>query len=99
MNDEEKLAFEDPANESGHTDVIDTHVHFWKFDRKKDAWITSDMKLLRQDYLPEQLSLNLKRNGVGGCVAVQVDQTEVETLFLVELSKSYPIIKGVVGWV
>jgi L-fuconolactonase len=32
-------------------------------------------------------------------VAVQVEQAEVETLFLIELSKTHDIIKGVVGWV
>ncbi|PWT77444.1 MAG: amidohydrolase [Bacteroidetes bacterium] len=98
MNDEEILAFDDEVSNRDKTVVIDTHVHFWKFDKKRDGWITDDMKLLRQDYLPGQLITNLKRNGVEGCVAVQVDQSEVETLFLVELSKTHPIIRGVVGW-
>jgi L-fuconolactonase len=78
---------------------IDTHVHFWKYDKKRDGWITDEMKLLQQHYLPEQLSLTLKRNGVSGIVAVQVDQSETETLFLVEMAKTHEIIKGVVGWV
>ena len=34
-----------------------------------------------------------------GCVAVQADQSELETHFLVELAKTHDIIKGVVGWV
>ena len=79
--------------------IIDSHVHFWKFDKKRDDWITSDMKILRQDYLPEQLLLTLRRNEVDYCVAIQANQAEVETHFLVELSKTHPMIKGVVGWV
>lgn len=79
--------------------VIDTHVHFWKYDKVRDAWITDDMKTLQQDYLPQTLSGTLSRNGVKGCVAVQADQSELETLFLVELAKTHSIIKGVVGWV
>jgi L-fuconolactonase len=79
--------------------TIDTHVHFWKFDNKRDSWITDDMKILRQDYLPEHLLLTLKRNEVNGCVAVQVGQTEYETFFLIELGKTHPEIKGVVGWI
>lgn len=79
--------------------IIDSHVHFWKFDKVRDAWITDDMKILKQDYLPEHLSLSLKRNDVDGCVAVQAGQTEYETHFLVELSKTHSEIKGVVGWV
>lgn len=79
--------------------VIDAHVHFWKFDKKRDAWITNDMKILQQDYLPEHLEPTLKRNGVDGVVAVQASQEEVETRFLAELAVTHPIIKGVVGWI
>jgi L-fuconolactonase len=79
--------------------TIDTHVHFWKYDKLRDSWITNDMKILKQDYLPEHLALSLKRNDVDGCVAVQASQSEYETHFLVELSKTHPEIKGIVGWV
>lgn len=78
---------------------VDTHVHFWKYDKMKDGWITDSMKVLQQDYLPQTISSVFKRNDIDGCVAVQVDQAEVETLFLVELAKTHDIIKGVVGWV
>ena len=78
--------------------IIDSHVHFWKYTKKRDVWM-DDMKILKQDYLPEHLSLTLKRNEVDGVIAVQADQSEVETRFLVELSKTHPIIKGVVGWI
>jgi len=79
--------------------TIDSHVHFWKYDKVRDAWITNDMKILRQDYLPQHLIQSLRRNDVGGCVAVQASQSEYETYFLVELSKTHPEIKGVVGWI
>ncbi len=78
---------------------IDSHVHFWKYNKRRDAWITNNMKILQQDYLPEHLALTLKRNGIDGCVAVQADQSELETHFLAELAKTYPVIKGVVGWI
>lgn len=78
---------------------IDSHVHFWKFDKKRDAWITDDMKILQQDYLPEHIALTFKRNDIDGCVAVQADSSELETRFLAELAKTHPIIKGVVGWI
>ncbi len=79
--------------------IIDTHVHFWKYDKIRDAWITNDMKILKQDYVPAHLIPTLKRNDVDGCIAVQASQSEYETHFLVELSKTHPEIKGVVGWV
>lgn len=78
--------------------VIDTHVHFWNYNKKRDVWM-NDMKVLQQDYLPGTLASTLRRNGVEGCVAVQASQEELETYFLVELSKTYNIIKGVVGWI
>jgi L-fuconolactonase len=79
--------------------VIDTHVHFWKYDKQRDAWITDEMKVLQQDYVPQQIASTLRRNGVDGCVAVQADQSELETHFLVELAKTNEIIRGVVGWI
>jgi L-fuconolactonase len=78
---------------------IDTHVHFWKYDKIRDAWITDDMKILQQDYLPQTIAGTLNRNGIDGCVAVQADQSEFETHYLVELAKTHSIIKAVVGWV
>src|SRR5262249_54157300 len=72
---------------------------FWKYNRKRDAWITNEMKTLQQDYLPEHFALTAKRNEIDGVVAVQVDQSEVETRFMVELANTHQIIKGAVGWV
>lgn len=79
--------------------TIDTHVHFWKYDKVRDAWITPDMKVIRHDFLPEHFSLIAKNNSIDALVAVQADQSELETHFLVELAKTHPIIKGVVGWI
>lgn len=79
--------------------TIDSHVHFWKYNKQRDAWITDDMKVLQQDYLPEHFSPMARRNGIDGVVAVQADQSELETHFLVELAATHSFIKGVVGWI
>lgn len=79
--------------------TIDSHVHFWKYDKKRYDWIDNTMKTLQQDYLPEHLALTLKRNDIDGVVAVQAIQEEYETHFLVELAKTHPVIKGIVAWV
>lgn len=89
----------DTENSGGLLEAIDTHVHFWKFDKKRDAWITNDMKVLRDNFYPEHFNMIAHRNHVDGLVAVQADQSELETHFLVELAKTHPIIKGVVGWI
>ena len=78
---------------------IDAHQHFWKFDPLRDSWITDDMSVLRRDFLPDDLQPLLQQNGFDGCVAVQADQSEEETHFLIQLSNENTFIKGVVGWV
>ena len=34
-----------------------------------------------------------------GCIAVQADQSEEETEFLLKCAQENPFLKGVVGWV
>ncbi|SOD12118.1 amidohydrolase family protein [Pedobacter xixiisoli] len=79
--------------------MIDSHVHFWKYHPVKEAWITEKMKAIQADFLPDQLQLELMENGIEGCVAVQADQSEQETEFLLSLATEYDFIKGVVGWI
>lgn len=79
--------------------IIDSHVHFWKFDPVRDAWITNDMTSIRKDFLPEDFLLYLNENQMDGCIAVQADQSDEETTFLVKMAKENPFIKGVVGWI
>lgn len=77
---------------------LDAHQHFWHYDPVKDGWITDGMSVLKRDFLPEHLMPELAAHGLGGCIAVQADQSEKETLFLLELAEDYPAIRGVVGW-
>lgn len=79
--------------------VIDSHQHFWKFDPVRDGWITEDMQVIRRDFLPEDLLPVYRGNGISGCVAVQADQSEVETHFLLDLAENNDFILGVVGWI
>lgn len=79
--------------------VIDGHVHFWNYIQEKDDWTTPDMGILRRDYLPANLQPILEKAQVDGVVLVQVNQTEEETNYLMNLSHSTPWVKGIVGWV
>ena len=78
---------------------IDAHQHFWNYDPVRDSWITDEMSAIRKDFLPGHLRPVLEQNGFDGCVLVQVDQSENETNFLLELSDKNEFIKGVVGWI
>ncbi|MGB2435223.1 MAG: amidohydrolase family protein, partial [Flavobacteriaceae bacterium] len=78
---------------------IDSHQHFWQFDPVRDAWIDSSMQKIATDFLPKDLKPLLEKSQMEGCVAVQADQSEAETQFLLKLAEQNPFVKGVVGWV
>jgi len=79
--------------------TIDSHQHFWKYDPVRDGWITDEMSRLKRDFLPEEFEQERRANGVDESIAVQVDQSENETVFLLDLAERNEKIVGVVGWV
>ncbi|MDB2462811.1 amidohydrolase family protein [Algibacter sp.] len=79
--------------------IIDSHQHFWIYDVVRDSWIDETMEVIRKNFLPKDLKPILKANNVDGCIAVQADQSEKETEFLLQCAQENPFIKGVVGWV
>ena len=78
---------------------IDSHQHFWKYDPARDTWITEEMSILKRDFLPDDLDRECQANGIDASIAVQADQSETETQFLLGLANCSPRIAGVVGWV
>ena len=78
---------------------IDSHQHFWIYNSDEYGWISSDMEILRKDYLPDQLKTELSSTGFDGSVAVQARQSLAETQWLLNLADQYSFIKGVIGWV
>lgn len=79
--------------------TIDSHQHFWKYNAQTHDWINDEMSVIQRDFLPSDLEPILKRNNIDGCIAVQADQSEAETDFLLDLAEKNSFIKGVVGWV
>jgi len=78
---------------------IDSHQHFWHYEANRFPWISDDMPVLKEDFLPDKLGPILSTNGVKGTVAVQARQSTEETQFLLDLAEKFPFILGVVGWV
>ena len=78
---------------------IDSHQHYWHYDPVRDGWITNEMGVLKRDYLPSDLRPGLRSAGIDASVTVQVDQSERETEYLVDLAAQDDSIAGVVGWV
>lgn len=78
---------------------IDAHQHFWIYNPVRDSWIDENIKVLRRNFLPEDLFPLIKEESVCGTIAVQADQSEEETNFLLELAEKNSWILGIVGWV
>lgn len=79
--------------------TIDAHHHMWKYTVAEYGWITPEQKVIRRDFLPEDLEPLMHHFGIEGTVAVQARQTLEETTWLLGLSEKHPLIRGVVGWV
>lgn len=78
---------------------VDSHQHFWHYHPVRDGWITDEMAGLKRDFLPADFLPELRASGIDACVAVQADQSEEETRFLLDLAEKHREIAGVVGWV
>lgn len=78
---------------------IDSHQHFWKYNQREYNWIVDEMKILKRDYLPDELLTELTSLGFTGSISVQARQSLEETEWLLSLAQENSFIKGVVGWV
>ena len=77
---------------------VDTHQHYWRYDPVRDAWIDGAMAELRRDFMPCDVAAPMRAAKIDAVVAVQADQSEAETDFLLDLAAQHPVIRGVVGW-
>jgi L-fuconolactonase len=78
---------------------IDAHHHLWRYSSEEYGWIDDAMAVLRRDFLPHDLSAEMRTAGVEGTVAVQARQTVEETRWLLDLADNLnQEIYGVVGW-
>ncbi len=82
----------------GITMRIDAHQHFWIFNPVRDSWIRDDMQMIRRDFSPADLQPILQQHQFDGSIAIQADQSEDESEFLLDHAAANDFIKGVVGW-
>ena len=78
---------------------IDTHQHFWIYNRRDYSWMNDSMDRLRRDYVPADLAPLIDASGINGTIAVQARQSLEETEWLLQLADQNPFVKGIVGWV
>jgi len=78
--------------------IIDSHHHFWKYNPIEYDWIDDSMKVIRKDFLPENLNTTIREAGVDGVISVQAKQSVEETDWLIGMAQQNDFIKGIVGW-
>jgi L-fuconolactonase len=93
------MASSNSGPDAGSALRIDSHQHFWKYEPDVHAWITPEMHVIQKDFLPADLQPILQQAGIDGCVLVQVNQSEDENDYFLQLAADNDFIKGVVGWV
>ena len=77
---------------------IDAHHHFWKYDPVRYSWMNESMEILKKDYQPADLQVEIEKAEIEGVVSVQADQSMLETDELLDHAAQHDFIKGVVGW-
>jgi L-fuconolactonase len=78
---------------------IDTHQHFWQYNKREYTWMSDDMDRLRRNFLPADLEPLMREAGIQGTVVVQARQTIEETAWLLNLAEKHSFIQAVVGWI
>jgi L-fuconolactonase len=77
---------------------IDAHHHLWRYSADEYGWIDETMIALQRDFLPSDLTTEMRAAGVDSAIAVQARQTLEETRWLLEMAEQSDAISGVVGW-
>ena len=77
---------------------IDAHQHFWSMQRDDYTWMSPDLGVLYQDYLPPDLAPIIKKHNIDKTVLVQAADTEAEADFMLGLADKYDFIGGVVAY-
>jgi L-fuconolactonase len=79
--------------------TIDSHHHFWRYDPAQYGWIDESMRVIRRDFLPDDLRTATAAAGINGVISVQARQSLEDTRWLLSFADQHDFIRGVVGWV
>ena len=78
---------------------IDSHQHFWNYSPAEYGWITDALSVLKRDFTPNDLGIELTKKDYRGSIAVQARQSLAENDFLLDMANNHEQVLGVVGWV
>ena len=86
--------------------IIDTHFHIWdlelrstfKWTDESFDWPDKSLPIIHRNILADEAASELKTSKVDGAIFVQcLNSCPQEIKWVEELSKSFPVIKGIVG--
>ena len=86
------------SGKQGQVQTIDAHHHLWRYTPQEYGWIDQEMSVLRRDFLPRDLIVEMAAANIDGAIAVQARQTLEETRWLLDLAEQTDAIRGVIGW-
>jgi L-fuconolactonase len=78
---------------------IDAHHHVWDLAVRDQPWITDAMAPLRRTFQVDDLAPAATAAGITATVVVQTVPDLAETVELLDLAATAPLIAGVVGWI
>src|SRR5258708_20322507 len=58
---------------------IDAHQHFWRYNPARDGWITDEMAVLKNDFLPVHLVPELVANTIQASIPMLATQSRAKT--------------------
>lgn len=76
--------------------MIDSHVHFWKYNPEEFPWIDGSLEVIAKDMLPRDLWPTLASK-IEGVIAVQARPCLAENEFLLHLAEKEALIQGVMA--
>lgn len=78
--------------------VIDAHLHVWDLSSGGYGWLGPQHGDLYASFTPQAAERELDNAGIAAAVLVQADDTEADTLFMLDVADRFDFVAGVVGW-
>jgi L-fuconolactonase len=78
--------------------VIDSHLHIWELGVSNYGWITPELGFLYRDFPAASARQQLDAAGVQDAILVQVEDSLLDTNYMLSAAEQNAWILGVVGW-
>jgi len=79
--------------------VLDAHLHLWDLGSGGYGWLAPLHGPLHRSFSAEDAERELRTCGVDAAVLVQSEDSEADTLFMLDVADRCAWVAGVVGWV